>query len=687
MDQELSQDQQYAGFIARAQPWHTGHQNVLAEMVEQGFQPVIFLGSCNADANRDKNPFTFAERVQIIEEACKQLRHPDGRSVKPIFVPLYDHDRPAAEKPYMEDGEKRVPLNSAWFAEFVDFFDKSGIKPEQFTLFYSAKDQDRKNYVFDPSYSVDGTEFSFPGVTQKTIFPNEDLSLAFELLGAKRREMPVTEENATDIRLDFINKSDLLVDGTPEIIAEILNAERAKNAAFDGQDISREDFLADPLQVLKHERRIRDFHLQKQPADPGFHKRVLMIGGAGSLGLPVIENMLANGHDLVLNHHTPNAAKFHADVEAIRQHYPERQVTFQESDLRDPRTATPEYWREIYEKYDIDAVFNMAGILSENPEIGLTFEAVNYRPIPAMAQAAVDVGIDRMIYVSTITAGNPDAEANARSETEPLTYAGSKRKAERALEQFSGRLNWISVRPITVFNPNTPDWGRPMNLPHLANLAFTPMIGSGQQKLQPLYIGDLAKAARLIESPLKGGQVFEAVGPEQVTQQQALALLHRPTDVFTAISVDYDVAEFMAQTYPYGSINPSFINVMKQRETAPDKMIPFEDWAKAIGEEGHLTSLADIYANPEQDLQFEEPPIVEYGGMIARNPEPLFRFLARKLGESPLIESFRSAFDAFRKDKDSAEARTRVRDTVFDILRAMRDALNDDNDHKPRPAT
>ena len=116
-------------------------------------------------------------------------------------------------------------------------------------------------------------------------------------------------------------------------------------------------------------------------------------------------------------------------------------------------------------------------------------------------------------------------------------------------------------------------------------------------------------------------------------------------------------------------------------------MIPFEDWAKAIGEEGHLTSLADIYANPEQDLQFEEPPIVEYGGMIARNPEPLFRFLARKLGESPLIESFRSAFDAFRKDKDSAEARTRVRDTVFDILRAMRDALNDDNDHKPRPAT
>ncbi len=685
MDQELSHSQRYAGFIARAQPWHNGHQNVLADMVAEGFQPVIFLGSSNADRNPDKNPFTFAERVRIIEKACEQLRHPDGRTVKPIFVPVYDHERTPAEKPYMENGEKRVPLNAAWFGEFVNFFEKSGIRPDQFTLFYSAKNQDRKNYVIEPSYSAGGTEFSFPGITAKTVFPAEDLSLAFELYGAKRREAPVTAENATDIRTDFTHTRELLVPGTAEVIDEILREERAKNALYDGKDMSDEAFAADPLQVLKHERRIRDFHLQKQPADPTFHKRVLLIGGAGSLGLPVIENLLENGHDLVLNHNARHVEKFMADVEAIRARFPDRKVSFHESDLRDPRTATPEYWRETYEKFDIDAVFNMAGIIEEKPEIGLTFEAVNYRPVRAMAQAAVDVGIDRMVYVSTITAGNPDAEANARSETEPLTYAGSKRKAEMALEEFSDRLNWISVRPITVFNPKTPDWGRPMNLPHLANLAFTPMIGSGQQKLQPLYVGDLAKAGRLIESPLKGGQVFEAVGPEQITQQKALALLHRPTDVFTAVSVNYDVAEFLAENYPYGSINPSFIKVMKQRE-AGTEMIPYDDWAKAIGEEGHLTSLEQAYTRPGEEIEFDQPPIVEYGGMIARNPEPLFQFLARKMGQSPLVDRFREAFDSFRDNMGSREARDRVRDTVFDILRAMRDALNDDNDHKPKPA-
>lgn len=686
MDKTLSPQQQYAGFIARAQPWHQGHQNVLAEMVAENFQPVIFLGSCNADRNSEKNPFTFAERVQIIEKACEQLRYADGRTVKPIFVPVYDHERTAEEKPFFEGGEKRVPLNSAWFAEFVDFFKESGIRPDQFTLFYSAKDQDTKNYVFEPFYDVGGTKFSFPGLTGKTVFADEDLSLAFKLYGAKRREMPVTAENATDIRVDFSGNKALLVPGTAEVIDGILKTERAKNAAYDGQDITDEAFAAEPLQVLRHERRTRDIHLQKQPADPGFHKNVLLVGGAGSLGLAVIESMLQNVHNLVLNHHAANVEKFKQDVEQIAARYPGRTVSFEECDLREPKTWTPEFWRETYQRHGIDGVFNMAGIIEEKPSIGLTFENVNYRPVKAMAQAAVDSGIDRMVYVSTITAGNPDAQANALSQDEPLTYAGSKRKAEMALEEFSGKLNWISVRPITVFNPETPDWGRPMTFPHLANLAFMPILGSGQQKLQPLYIGDLAKAARLIESPLEGGHIFEAVGPEQVTLQKAMTLLRRPTDAFAAVNVPYDVAEFLAQNYPFGGINPSFVKVMKQRESF-EAAIPSDDWARAIGEEGHLTSLEDIYAAPERDLQFSEPPIVEYGGIIAKNPEPLYQFLARKMGQSPLVERFRDAFDAFRENVGSREARERVKTTAFEILQAMRDALGNDNDHTPKPAT
>lgn len=686
MDRTLSPQQQYAGFIARAQPWHNGHQNVLAEMVAENYQPVIFLGSCNAGRNAGKNPFTFAERVQIIEKACERLRYADGRTVKPIFVPVYDHERPPEEKPYFEGGEKRVPLNAAWFGEFVNFFEESGIAPEHFTLFYSAKDQDRKNYVFEPAYNIEGAAFSFPGLTGRTAFPGEDLSLAFRLYGAKRREMPVSQENATDIRFDYTANKDMLVPGTAEVIDGILKRERAKNAAYDGQDIADESFAADPLQVLRHERRIRDFHLQKQPADPAFHNKVLLIGSEGSLGLAVIESMLENGHDLVLNHHAINFQKYKSDVEVIAARYPGRTIEFEDCDLREPRTWTPGHWRGTYEKYGIDAVFNMAGIIEEKPSIGLTFDAINYRPVKAMAQAAVESGIDRLVYISTITAGTPDAEASARSETGPLTYAGSKRKAEMALEEFSGKLNWVSVRPITVFNPDTPDWGRPMTFPHLANLAFMPILGSGQQRLQPLYIGDLAKAARLIESPLKGGHVFEAVGPEQVTLQKAMTLLRRPTDAFAAVNVPYDMAEFLAQNYPFGGINPSFVKVMKQRE-AFEAAIPSDDWARAIGEEGRLTSLEDIYAAPERELQFSEPPIVEYGGIIAKNPEPLYQFLARKMGQSPLVERFRDAFDAFRANVGSSEARERVKASAFEILQAMRDALNNDNDHTPKPAT
>src|ERR1700757_2260252 len=94
-------ERKYAGFITRAQPWHTGHQKYLEEMAAANLQPVIFLGSSNADRNRDSNPFNLAERTAIIHQACENLRYPDGPPVAPIYVPIFDHERTLHEKPYV----------------------------------------------------------------------------------------------------------------------------------------------------------------------------------------------------------------------------------------------------------------------------------------------------------------------------------------------------------------------------------------------------------------------------------------------------------------------------------------------------------------------------------------------------------------------------------------------------------
>lgn len=683
MDKTLSSKREYAGLIGRFQPWHRGHQAMLEEIVAQGYQPILFMGSCNATRDFENNPFSFAERVRIIDTASKKLRYQDGSPVVPICVPIYDTPRNPEEKPYMEAGKKLVPLNTSWFAQFVDFFESSGISPDNFTLFYSAKDKDKKNYVFQRLNKIGDTQFSFSAlVHDKSIFESEDLSLAFKLFGTKRYQLPVTSENATDIRLDFLQYKHFLVPGTLEVIEQIISEEQAKNLVFDGQNVAETNLIDNALSILQHPRRIRDAYIHKSPQDPTFHKRVLLIGGEGSLGLPVIESLLENGHDLILNHYASNPEKFRQNVEKIAQKFPDAYITFNECDLRHPRTWEKSYWEETFLKHNVNAVFNMAGIIEEKPQIGLSFENINYKPVKAIAEACVSSGIDRLIYVSTITAGYKEAEENARSGNS-LTYAGSKRKAEITLEELSDKLNWVSVRPITVFNPSTPDWGRPMTFPHLANLAFMPVLGSGRQPLQPLYIGDLAKAARLIESSLKGGHILEAVGPEQITLQKAMTLLRKPSSEFASVNVTYDVAEFLAETYPYGGINPSFVKVMKSRESG-EKIIASQHWARAIGEEGHLTSLEDIYGGQNQDIQFAEPPIVEYAGVIAKNPEPLFQFLARKVGQSPLLERFRQAFSHFTQDTKSTGARENLKQAVFDLLRSI-NLYDDDNDHTPKP--
>lgn len=685
MEENPSQVREFAGLIGRFQPWHSGHQGVLKEMVAKGFQPILFLGSSNADADREKNPLTFQEREQIIHKACHGLRYPDGGTVVPVCVPIYDHVRGPDEKPYFDGDEKRVPLNTKWFAQFVDFFDEYHIDPEKFTLFHSVKDQDRKNYVFDKEYSIGGKTLTLPNVPEDgTIFEGEDLSLAFELLGAKRCELPVTYENASDVRMDYEASTALLVPGTKEVIDMAIFGARLQNDVYDGEPMPQDVFEQDPMQALRHERRIRDAHIHKSPDDPSFHKRVLLIGGAGSLGLPVIESLLEQGHDLVLNHYSP-ADNFKANVAEIAERYPDAEILFQRCDLRDPETWDSAYWKDQMIQYDIDAVINMAGIIEEKPDIGLTFENINYRPVKAMAQACVDVGIDRYIYFSTITARSEAAQENATSEQEPLTYAGSKRKAEIALEDFSDDLNWISVRPITVFNPRKPDWGRPMTFPHIANLSFMPVLGSGNQLLQPLYIEDLAKVSRLVESPMRGGRIIDAVGPEQVSLREALDVLRKPSTDYRgattpeelSVNVTYDVAEFMADTYPYGAINPTFVKVMKSRESGTDE-IPSLEWAKAIGEEGQLRSLSDVYKGP--DIKFADPPIVEYAGMVAKNPKPLFQFLARKMGENPMIEKFKQVFADFMEDTTSEEARDNVMQAVFNLLRKL-GSPEDDNKH------
>lgn len=176
-------------------------------------------------------------------------------------------------------------------------------------------------------------------------------------------------------------------------------------------------------------------------------------------------------------------------------------------------------------------VVNTVGVLA--PSGRQTFEAVHVEGAEAVAKAAKAAGVERLIHISAIGA-DPKSKAN---------YARTKGEGERAvLAQFPGA---IIVRPSIVFGPEDQFFNRFAGLARIS--PFLPLIGGGDAKFQPVYVGDLASAIANAAPGLgagsgtglgtgfaKPGTVYEIGGPEVKTFRQLLYLVqdytgrHRP---------------------------------------------------------------------------------------------------------------------------------------------------------------
>lgn len=155
-----------------------------------------------------------------------------------------------------------------------------------------------------------------------------------------------------------------------------------------------------------------------------------------------------------------------------------------------------------------DAVVYSVGILANAGR--QTFQAVHVAGARAVAKAAREASVKRLVHISSIGAGLK-ARAN---------YARSKGEGERAvLEEFPDA---IIMRPSIVFGPEDDFFNR------FAALATTspllPLIGGGRTKFQPVFVGDLATAIAeaAVEEAGLPGTIYEIGGPEVKTFRQIL---------------------------------------------------------------------------------------------------------------------------------------------------------------------
>jgi len=161
-----------------------------------------------------------------------------------------------------------------------------------------------------------------------------------------------------------------------------------------------------------------------------------------------------------------------------------------------------------------DAVINLVGLLYEAP--GRSFKAVHVDGARHVAEAAAAAGATALVQMSAIGA---DLDG-------PSLYAKTKAQGEQAVREAFPAATIL--RPSIVFGPDDSFFNR------FAQLAqFTPVLplfGGGEQRFQPLYVGDLSAAiANALDDKAARGRTFELGGPRTYSFKELMQLVCRET--------------------------------------------------------------------------------------------------------------------------------------------------------------
>ena len=221
-----------------------------------------------------------------------------------------------------------------------------------------------------------------------------------------------------------------------------------------------------------------------------------------------------------------------------------------------------------------DAVVNLVGVLHETPS--RKFQAMHVEASRIIAEAANAAGIERLVQMSAL-----GADANS-----PSAYGRTKAQAEAAVRAV--RPDAVVIRPSIVFGAGDNFLNK---FAAMAGYApALPLIGGGQTKFQPVYVGDVAEAiARAVTNIDAAGRTFELGGPSVWTFEDILKLVLRETNKSRALlPLPFPVARLMgavAQLTAYVGLAPMLTRDQVLMLQADNVVSPGAEGLSALGVE------------------------------------------------------------------------------------------------------
>ena len=220
---------------------------------------------------------------------------------------------------------------------------------------------------------------------------------------------------------------------------------------------------------------------------------VTIFGGSGFVGRHIVRALAKRGYRIRVATRRPDLAFHLQPLGNVGQIMPV-QANLRYRDSVDAAVA------------GADHVINCVGILTESGRN--TFDAVQDFGARAIAEATRATGAT-LTHISAIGA---DAESDSN-------YARTKGLAEAAIQKIMPKA--VILRPSVVFGPEDDFFNRFAEMARFS--PFLPLIGGGDTKFQPVYVGDVAEmAARSVDGLLEPGTTYELGGPEVLTFRQCM---------------------------------------------------------------------------------------------------------------------------------------------------------------------
>jgi NADH dehydrogenase len=224
---------------------------------------------------------------------------------------------------------------------------------------------------------------------------------------------------------------------------------------------------------------------------------VTVFGGSGFVGRHVVRALARAGWRVRAAVRRPDLAGHLQPMGAVGQ------IHAVQANLRYPESVAAAL-------AGAEAAVNLVGILHESGR--QTFAAVHAFGAGAVARAAAAGGIGRLAHVSSIGA-DPGS---------PGLYGRTKAAGEAAVaEALPGA---VILRPSIVFGPEDDFFNRFAAMARAA--PALPLIGRGETRFQPVFVGDVAQAVlRAVEGGAGAGAPYELGGPRILTFREVLEFI------------------------------------------------------------------------------------------------------------------------------------------------------------------